>query len=262
MLHKILFISTLFLPSFSIEISASNNNELPQWGILDWFPFGWQESNKTKGMFIDLVPLVDETLGSNSEAILASVSRSIRGTQEGNFDFTITYRDEMMMDKVNYLVDIGCLKTAIISLKTASIHKISDLNGKRVAYPSMGYFSANVLPALSLKGIETPRSDMMVNMALRGRIDAFVINDAVWGAYKAGLYKGLEISDTKLQEFAAPLFMKTLPIAISTSHKSKHTELANKIKGIMKNRVFVERLEKLYAKYNYHDTLSCLPNTS
>lgn len=258
MIHKLLLIAIIALPLVSCEVTGTNETQPPQWGILDWFPFGWQENGIVKGMFVNLMPLINQTLNSNSEAILTPVSRAIRGTEEGNFDFTITYRDQAMMKKVEYLVDIGCLKTAIISLKSASIHSLHDLNGKRVAYPGIGYFSANILPTLSIKGVEVPRSDMMVNMAFRGRLDAFVINDAVWAAYTGGLNTSLNVPKERWLDFAEPLFMKTLPIAISVSHMSEHRALAEQIKTLMENDRFVEQLKLIYAKYNYHYSPSCL----
>ena len=231
-----------------------------RYGIIDWFPFGWIEDGKNKGMFVEMVTALDAALGAQSEAVVGPVPRVLRGMETGGFDFTITYRDNEMMGQVNYLVDIGCLKSAVVSFKKQPVRALKDLNGLRVAYPGGGYFVKRFLPELQLDGLEVSQTYIMFRMALRDRLDAFIINDAVWQGYRNNLYPDFKIPQDRWAEFAEPLYMETLPLAVSVSLTSRHQELASRMRTVMQSGAFTSALQEIYDKYKLPDALQCLPN--
>jgi ABC-type amino acid transport substrate-binding protein len=251
----VVFLATLFC--FSSNAIAAYKT--PRFGVIDWFPFGWMQDEKNQGMIVEIAQAIDIVLGVKSDVIVAPVPRVLRGMAEAGFDFTITYRDEEMLSEVEYLTDIGCLRSAVVSMKNKPVKALHELNGLRVAYPGGGYFVKKLLPHLNLEGVEVSQTDMMFRMALRGRLDAFIINDAVWFGYWQNNRQGFVIPVEKLQEFAEPYYLETLPFAISISKKSKHQELGQRIKAIMNNPEFVADLKRIYSKYSLSNAMQCLP---
>lgn len=244
------------------HVSAAMESTAPKFGIIDWFPFGWIEDGQNKGMMVDLAGAMDAALQANSEIIVAPVPRVLRGMEEGEFDFTLTYRDPEMMGAVNYLADVGCLRAAIVSFKEKPVRKLADLNGLRVAYPGGGYFVKRFLPDLDLDGHEVALNYIMFRMALRGRLDAFVINDAVWQGYRNNLYPGFRVPENRWQDFAEPYYHETLPMAVSVSLTSGHQALAERMRKIMSNPAFVKALQAIYDKYELPGALKCLTDGS
>lgn len=231
----------------------------PTFGIIDWFPFGWEHEGSPQGMFIDVANAIDQLLAIRSNKIITPVPRVLMAAKLGEIDFTITYRDKVMLRSVDYLVDIGCLKSAIVSMKNKPIKSLMELAGKRVAYPGGGYFVQRYGEDLRVRGIEVARTDIMFRMAERNRLDAFVINDAVWQGYKNNRNPSYIVPDGLWAKLAPPLYLETLPLAVSAANNTPFTALAHKIKGLKKNRAFREALSKIYVKYDLPQALACLP---
>jgi ABC-type amino acid transport substrate-binding protein len=240
--------------------SAPEDLATPRFGIIDWFPFGWVEGDNNAGMLFDMVAALDTALGVKSNAILSPVPRVINRMKDGEYDFTITYRDTNMLNDVDYLADMGCLRSAVISFRQHPVRSLDQLNGLRVAYPGGGYFAKRFLPDLNLEGHRVAQTYIMFRMALRGRLDAFIINDAVWQGYKNDLYPGFKVPKERWQDFAEPLYIETLPLAVSISKKSKYHALAKRMRSVMQSPAFVQELQSIYDKYQLPDALQCLPD--
>lgn len=243
----------------TVTTAIQADPDRPQFGIIDWFPFGWVHDAQNQGMMVDIVHAINKTLGSNAEVVVAPVPRVLRGVAEADFDFTVTYRDTGMLNSVDYLADIGCLKSSVVAMKPISIQSINDLNGLKVAYPGGGYFVKRFLPSLDIDGVEVAQNYTMFKMALRGRLDAFVINDAVWFGYRADMYPHFKVPPESWQDFSEPYYMETLPIAVSVSKKSNQLALSEKIRIIMDDAEFVEELNRIYQKYKLPNAMHCLP---
>jgi len=230
----------------------------PRFGVIDWFPFGSVVSGKKEGIFIEIIDAFDQALAIKSEVVVASAPRVYRGVRAGEFDFTFSYRDTANQEEFDHLVDIGCLRPAVISLKRDPISAVSQLNGRRVAYPSIGYFVRRVLPTLEIEGFAVHQTDIMFKMALRGRLEAFIVNDAVWEAYRHNLHPDFRVPKTRWRDFSEPVFIDTLPVAISMSRNTIRSGLVSRIHGIMKEPKFIEELERIYKKYHLPKALDCL----
>ncbi|MEX0298142.1 MAG: hypothetical protein AB3N28_03670, partial [Kordiimonas sp.] len=184
----------------------------------------------------------------------------LRAMENAEFDFTITYRDPTMLDTVDYLADLGCLRSAVVSFKTEPVTRLEHLNGLRVAYPGGGYFVKRFLPHLKLQGTVVAQTDIMFRMAYRNRLDAFVINDAVWFGYKNDLHPEYKVPKSLWARFAEPAYVETLPLAVSISRGSMYQSIGHRMRSLMQNRAFVEALLKVYKKYQLPEALACLPS--
>ncbi len=246
----------VFLPSVFAD------NEKPTFGIIDWFPFGWVEAGENRGMVVDIAKAIDEAIAVSSEKVVSPVPRVLRAMENAEFDFTITYRDPTMLDTVDYLADLGCLRSAVVSFRSAPVSRLEQLNGLRVAYPGGGYFVKRFLPHLRLEGTEVAQTDIMFRMAYRNRLDAFIINDAVWFGYKNDLHPDYKVPKSLWPRFAEPAYVETLPLAVSIAKGSRYQHIGNKMKGLMQNRAFVEALLNVYKKYQLPNALACLSLTA
>lgn len=254
---KRLLVSWFFLMSVVSSVSYAEDR-LPVFGVIDWFPFGWVQHDENKGIIVEIVAAIEDALDVKFEIIVNKIPRVRRDMENGHYDFTISYRDPRLLKKIVNLTDLACLSTGIASLKSNPVMTIDDLNSMRIAYPGGGYFSNNILPSLNVTGVQVAQTDIMFNMALRNRLDAFIINDAIWGAYKAGLFPNQKVTETDWRQFAEPFYIEQLPIAISMSASSKHFRLGEKLKSIMDNDVFVASLRAVMKKYNISQALACL----
>lgn len=230
----------------------------PVFGVIDWFPFGWVQDGENKGIIVEIVAAIEDALDVKFDIVVNKIPRVQRDMENGHYDYTISYRDPRLLKKIVNLTDLACLSTGIASLKSNPVASIDDLNGMRVAYPGGGYFSRSILPNINVTGVQVAQTDIMFNMALRNRLDAFIINDAIWGAYKAGLFPNQEVSETDWQQFAQPFYIEQLPIALSMSASSKHATLGEQLKSITENPMFVASLRSIMKKYNASEALECL----
>lgn len=249
-----------YLCFFGVFSPVLAKTESPVFGVIDWFPFGWEEAGKSYGLVVDVAAAIDNAIGMKSQKVVSPVPRVLRAIENGEFDFTITYRDSAMLGAVDYLADLGCLRSAVVSFKSAQVTSLEQLNGLRVAYPGGGYFVKRFLPDLDIKGLAVSHTEMMFRMASRRRLDAFIINDAVWYGYKNDLNPQFKVSAELWPLLADPLYVETLPFSVSVSKDSKYQVEAEKIRQLMHSRAFRETLLEIYARYQLPEALSCLPD--
>lgn len=249
---------SLFIAALTVSTMSNAQDNKPTFGVIDWFPFGWVQNGENKGIIVEVVAAIEDTLGVKMEVVVNKIPRVQRDMENGRYDFTISYRDPRLLKKIVNLTDVACLKTGIASLKSNSVESISDLNGMRVAYPGGGYFSRNILPNIDASGVQVTQTQIMYNMALRNRLDAFIINNAIWGAFKAGLIPGQKIAVSDWDRFAKPFYIEQLPIALSMSASSRHQMLGEKLKTITQNPKFAKRLREIMKKYNISEALDCI----
>ncbi len=238
--------------------AAAADHQNPRFAIIDWFPFGWVEDGRNVGMLVDMVKLYNRHLDQNLEDIVSPVPRVIRGMEEGDFDFTITYRDAGMLGNVDYLGDIGCLKSLIVSFKTHPVTSLDGLTGLTVGYPGGGYFAKRFAPYLDLQRVEVPQTFVMLNMALRGRLDALILNNAVLEAYKRDMFPGFTVPQERWADFAEPAVIEELPLAASMSLKSRFGVVAERMRALSSDPAFLADLREIYASYGVEHAMECL----
>jgi ABC-type amino acid transport substrate-binding protein len=237
---------------------ASNSKDIePTFVLADWVPVGWEEQGAPKGLAVEIVAALNHTLNSSARVVITKVPRMVRGINNGDFDFTISYREPKRYSGVTFLTDIGCMRTLLVSMKVSPVGSIEALKGKRIAHPGGGYFMERYGDELNISAIQTSQSYTMFNMALRGRVDAFIVNDAIWQTFRNGLYPGYKIAPKNWQKFADPIVIETLPMAISISKKSGQHELAKQISTIMDNPKFVSALKTIFQRCGLTYALQC-----
>ena len=248
----------LFFVGLTIPTTSHAQNSVPTFGVIDWFPFGWVQDDENKGIIVEVVAAIEDTLGVEMNVVVNKIPRVQRDMENGDYDFTISYRDPRLLKNIINLTDLACLRTGIASLKRNPVMSINDLNGMRVAYPGGGYFSRSILPNITITGVQAAQTHIMYKMALRDRLDAFIINDAIWGAYKAGLFPNELIAVEDQDQFAEPFYIEQLPIALSMSASSQFGKLGNQLKTIAQNPTFAKSLRAIMQKYNIIEALDCI----
>lgn len=244
-----------------VALPSASKDSPPTFVVADWVPIGWEETGEPKGLAVEIVTALNNALETSARVVIAKVPRMVRGINGGDFDFTISYRQPDRYWSVNFLADIGCFRTLLVSMKDSPVGSIAELNGKRIAHPGGGYFVEKYGDKLNIRAIQTSQSYNMFNMALRGRVDAFIVNDAIWQTFRNGLYSGHKITPENWARFSEPIVIETLPIAISVSIKSKQLELAKQISTVMDNSKFVAELQRIYERYGLKHALQChFPN--
>ncbi len=226
--------------------------------LANWFPYGWLDQGKPKGILVDIAKAVDQALGDTRDYSLAPVSRVIRSIKSGEYDLTIIYRGAKLDRQVDHLLDVGCIRSAVVSLKNHPVKSLEDLNGLRVAYSGSGYFVDNFLPQLDVDGLEVANADIMFRMALRGRLDAFVIDDAVLQGYRAGIDQTRAMDADSWALFAEPYYLESLRLAVSASREPGHEGLKKRIRALADNPVFLSGLQATYDQYGLPWGTACL----
>ena len=112
-------------------------------------------------------------------------------------------------------------------------------------------------PSLNLIGVEIVNNKDMFRMILRNRLDAFVVNDAVWQGYKNDLSKDYKVPPSRWSDFADPLTINTVPTALSMSQKSPHKALAPRFRSVMSDPGFAKVLQGIYEKYHLAEKNRC-----
>lgn len=238
--------------------SAAAQTASPTYMLADWFPYGWMEDGKPRGLLVEIARAVDRALGVSHQLALAPVPRVLRSVKNGEYDFSIIYRGAKLNRQVEHVLDVGCIRTAAISMKTRPVRKLADMNGLRVAYSGSGYFKDSFLPRLKVEGVVVANADIMFRMALRGRLDAFVIDDAVWQGYRINLSANRQIPALRWQEFAEPYYLESLRLAISTPLNPMYKSLADRMKPLLGDTGFVRDLQKIYDRYGLPSGTACL----
>lgn len=250
----ILALSALMLrePAFAQEDGK------PTYMLANWFPYGWLDEGQPKGILVDIAKALDQALGESHPYSLAPVSRVIRSIKSGEYDLTIIYRGAKLNRQVDHLLDVGCIRSAVVSLKNRPVKNLEDLNGLRVAYSGSGYFVDHFLPHLDVDGLEVANADIMFRMALRGRLDAFVIDDAVLQGYRTGIDPARALDADSWALFAEPYYLESLRLAVSTSRRPGHEDLKKRIRALADDAVFLSGLQATYDQYGLPWGTACL----
>lgn len=245
-------LAILFLPRAAIADDAS------RYTIVDLFPYGWTEAGVQKGLFVDLARTVDRALGTEIPILLEPISRIRRSIDNGAFGFTITYRMTKLEPQAQYLLDLACLRTSVVSMKARPIRAVEELTGRRVAYSGSGYFSDAFAPYLELQAVQVSQTDVMFKMALRGRLDAFVIDELVWQSFKRDANPDYRVPAQRWREFAAPLYLESLPLSLSVSQSASDALRAQQARALRSDPAFVSDLRRVLNEHGLGAEQSCL----
>lgn len=248
----------VFACFFLIAFSAQADQQSASYTIADIFPYGWHEAGEPKGLLVDIAKAVDRELGVSHSVSLAPVSRVMRSIESGEYDFTIVYRGDKLNRKVDHLLDVGCVQTAAMSMQERPINTVTDMNGMRIAHTGSGYFVDTYLPALAVHDVQVSNVDIMFRMALRGRLDAFIIDDAVLQSYRKGFDVAHSIPNGGWREFARPFYLENMRVSLTSSQRDEHKDLKVRMRSLQSNTGFIRRLQKIYDFYGLTSATDCL----
>ncbi len=241
-----------------IHAAETDEEHVPKFAVLDWFPYGWREDENLRGMFVDIADAINKQLVLRSEIVIAPVPRVLRGMATGEFDVTLTYRAPQVVEGVKYLFDLGCLNSVVVSLKDRPVKRFEDMRSMRIAYPSGGYFDKRFAAKLKHDDVKVAQNYVMFRMALRKRLDAFVISDAVWQGYRQDLYPEFKIPKDRWKDFAEPYYLEALPLALSVSENTVYQGIAQQLSSLMDMPSFEKKLRNIYSKYALPTAMNCL----
>lgn len=241
-----------------LGLAAQAQSVQPTYTLTDWFPYGWEQDGEPRGFLVELARAVDESAGMTSSVSLAPVSRVIHLMKSGQYDLSIIFRGEKLEDKVDHLVSFACIRTAVVSLKEKPVRQLQDMNGLRVAFSNSGYFINNQRPDLDIEGVQVASPAMMFRMLLRGRIQAFVTDEAVLAAYRANLHPvhSLPVEDWAL--IAEPFFLDALELTLATPKAKNLGSLKQRFVSIGKSKSLQEKTQSIFDNYGLSDATACL----
>lgn len=235
----------------------------PGFIIANWFPTGWEQDGEPRGFLVEIVQAIDEALGMESELSLVSMPRVIRTINNDSFDYTFAYKYdrtelyELEAFDPKYLLDVGCVRTTIVSLADRPVKALDDLNGMRVAFTNSAYFFYKFAPEYDIESVLVSETDTLFQMLLRGRVDAFVVNDIVFTSFLNNLHPSYKVPHQRWKDIAEPLFIDKIPFSVLASTKTATSPLSDKIRGLHGNEEFRTRLQKIYQKYGLQGGANC-----
>lgn len=232
-------------------------NERPAFSVVEWFPAGWLEDGELKGVYADIAHLIEDQLHVEFDIHSAVVPRVLRDIERGDYDFSIFFRKIGTRPHAAYILDLTCISSVVVSKKDKPVRQMSDLNGMRVAYPARSFFAVSYAPVLDIKSFTVTDSGSMFRMALRDRIDAFVLNEIVLGAFRNGLHPDQKIPAASWGRFAEPIVMRRVPLSVSVSKKSRFQALAKRISALKSDSSFNEKLEAILRRYGAERSFDC-----
>lgn len=228
--------------------------------LTDWFPYGWEQDGEPRGFLVELALALDEGTGMDSAIALAPVSRVIHLMKSGQYDLSIIFRGDKLEDKVDHLLSFACIRTVVISLKNKPVRLLEDMNGLRVAFSNSGYFINNQRPDLEIEGVQVSSPAMMFRMLLRGRIQAFVTDEAVLAAYRANLHEDYSLSEDDWSLIAEPYFLDALELTLAVPKSKQIVPMKQRLAGIADNPDVRAKVQSIFNRYGLAQATACLDN--
>ncbi|MEG3638575.1 substrate-binding periplasmic protein [Magnetococcus sp. PR-3] len=236
---------------------ASSNLSL---ALLDFFPFGrLDHTQKPVGSMVDMIHAISKQAKLPIQVKLMPVPRALRAVTLGHEDLMISYKDEQMLPGVQFLGNVGCLTALMIPHKQANIATLKDLKGKRIGFITGGYFHIKFAHHYGLIPVEVPSNESMLKMTLRGRLDGFIINGAVLGAYRKGLATHARLPDNWQDLIDTPIPLETMETHLSISKQSKLQHLAPQLSQAIQQLWQAGTFQRIYDHYGQGDSTACNP---
>lgn len=120
----------------------------------------------------------------------------------------------------------------------------------KVGYITGGYFDKRFSKDLDIQPVEVPSNEAMLMMLLRGRLDAFVINDAVFNAYLAGLNPKIELPKDWHKQVGDGFAIEMMETHLSMSDESEYKDLKPRLRRAISKLFHQRKFKPIYDKYN------------
>ena len=229
----------------------------PVLAVIDFFPFGYRDKDGSeKGMFFDFAAEIGKRTGQEIDARLMPVPRALRDASRGDVDMLISYKDPVMVPNVHFVGNVGCLTAYIIPGKGTGIKSIEDLGGQRIGAIGSGYFEKRFRGKIPYMEVRVPTNQAMLKMLVRGRLEGFVINSAVYDAF---YYFGspVELPPGWREQVDAPIPIETLETHLSIAASSAFAENADYYSAAIASLGDEGVLAEIFSNYGSQDRGSC-----
>lgn len=247
---------TQFMRAFSLAIGLLTffcfqpvQASSPVFAIIDFFPFGYTDQGKQVGLAYDAIAEVERISGIDIEPKLMSVPRALRDVSLGKVDMLFSYKDPKMVPNVTFLGNIGCLTSLIVPRKDSGITAYDDMHGKRIGFVGLGYFDVRKRDVWNIQPVVVNDNFIMLNMLIRGRIDAMIVNDAVLNSLIHLKEKVNPVEEKWVHLLGSPLPLDTFETHFSMNNNSTQQHLAPKIEQAIKTAQEQGVLKRIFQNY-------------
>ena len=252
----------LLFPAFSTEPASSAQAEPdPVLAVIDFYPFGYLDhQGRPKGMFFDFARAITAESGIEIDARLMPVPRALRDASNGQVDLLISYKDPVMVPNVKFIGNVGCLTANVIPAKASGIQSLDDLTGRRIGTISGGYFQKRFRDRIRYDEVSVPSNQAMLKMLVRGRLDGFVINSAVYDAF-SHLDSPIALPADWRSHVGNPIRIEILETHLSVAQSSPVRDRAAGFTQAIDTLREKGRLAEIFARYGSVDKGSCAPDS-
>jgi len=253
-------LNILLILSVSIGSIPVLGEKKPSVAIIDFFPFGYTDKlGNPTGLFWDMAEEISQEMGVEFDIQLLPVPRALRDVSSGQIDMLISYKDPLMVPNVEFLGKVGCLTSMLIPSIKHNPENLSDLAKLKVGYITGGYFDKRFSQKLDIVQTEVPSNEAMLTMLIRQRLDAIVINDAVFNAYLHDLNDNIDLPENWKTQVGKSFSVETMETHVSMSDYSQFKNLKPKLKQTISKLFKNGNFTPIYQKYRSGKAIECKP---
>lgn len=162
----------------SAELNTAEENPSLQIRTIDVAPYGFESTNGHQGIYYDLAhSLAKKLINLDDIKInhrIYPYARIIHELKTGQTDLTIMFKYEALKSHVTYISPLPSLKNVVIGLKDSGFKKVSDLEGKKIAYLRGAKFSDLIDHNDKIIKITTHNFHQGIDMLMAKRVDAII----------------------------------------------------------------------------------------
>ena len=212
------------------QSTEETDPNIPIVSIIDWYPFGWIDENGTpQGLSVDITRHTFDAIGVEVIIEIDPVPRILRDVRYGNVNFTIVYNDPVMMKDIDFTGIVGCLYASMVPIKGSGIQSLDDVPNKRIGLANAGYFDVKFTPLYDFEHVEIVENHQLFRLAPRDRIDAIIINDAVWDAYRHRDQTTQEFGAEVWDAFGEPIIIEPIVTSFAVSPDPRFLDIAKAV---------------------------------
>lgn len=242
-------IALSYYPSSSAEPTLSKEPLILQIRTIDVAPYGFESTDGYQGIYYELAhSLARKLINLDHIQINHQVypyARIIHELKKGQTDLTIMFKYKELETYVTYLTALPSLENVVIGLEGREFKKISDLEGKKIAYLRGAKFSDAIDNNDNIIKVETHNFRQGIDMLIAKRVDAIIgpIDPIVYAAQEL---KGKEVS------LGMPLVVSTRTPWLQISNSSNIRHSIDQVKEYFAEILATGKLDSLRKKYSVH----------
>lgn len=238
------FILFLFAPATSF-----GDEHQPKYGALDFYPFGYREEGRIKGVLVDIMTRIEVVSGVRTTKVLEPIPRIHASIVRGDIDLVISAATLPGFRKMTSLGVVGCSRIIVASNKMAGISQIGDLESKKIGFVAHGFLYRKFNKNFGIIPVLTSTSESLFKMLVGHRVDGIFISDIVLNAHTL---MGLPYSNVPLdwrKTLGSNVTIETLPTHLRMSKMSRFRHLEQKLREAVNTGNANGAFKKVYRSY-------------